>query len=319
MTLVVLCIAAVALIAAAVSAGVVGLLAALRPRIEDLAPVARARVYLAAAFAPVASAALLIVAALAPSFGWISDHCDGGDPHAHAHICGHHVVAWPSLLLILIAALAVVRGAWRLTRHGHALLRAARVRRTLDAASRLDAELGAQILPFEEPRAFVLGLWRPRLYVTEGLVIGGGSEHLGAVLAHERAHIARRDPFRRFVAGLGLAFHLPFVARRLDDALARAQEMAADEDAATTLASRVRVARALVALARATPAPEGATAFATSDVTTRVALLMDDTPRADRPTVLHFVIGSAIAIASVAMSADFVHHGVEILLGLFGS
>ncbi len=315
MTLLVLCVAALALISSGVSAALAAALAAFRARIDALAPSAQARLLFAASVAPLAIAILILTAALAPSFGWISDHCYGSDPHAHAHICGHHVAAWPSLFLIGIASLVTARAAWFVASHVYALVRAAFVRRALDAASREAPETGARVLPFAEPQAFVLGLFRPRLYVTEGLA---RSEHLGAVLAHERAHVARHDPLRRFVAGLGLAFHLPGVARTLGAALARTQEMAADDHAARSLASRVRVARALVALARAR-APATALAFSGSDVPTRVAALMDDRPRSDRPTPVAFAVVALAAIVGAASSAELIHHGVEMLLGVFGS
>ncbi len=318
MTLVVLCVAALALIAAAVSGASAVTLSLLRAHIEGLTAAARARVYFAAALAPMLVAGVLLLAALAPSFGWITDHCHAGDPHVHAHICGHHVAAWPSLFLIAVAALAAVRVGLRAIARMYALVQAARARRTLDASCRRDGE--TSVLPFDAPQAFVLGLLRPRLYVTEGLVGAAGREHLAAVLAHERAHVLRRDPLRRYVAGLALAFHLPFVARWLDRSIARAQEMAADDIAARVLDSRVRVARALVALSRSTiHLPDGASAFSGSDIRSRVEVLMDDRPRSDRPTPWMFGVATAVVIAGAAASADLVHHGVEILLGLLGS
>ena len=84
-----------------------------------------------------------------------------------------------------------------------------------------------------------------------GLFVPSGTMgNLAAVLAHERAHITRRDAPWRLVAQLAYSFHLPIVARHLDSALARAHEMAADEEAAQRVGSRSRVAEALVHMAR---------------------------------------------------------------------
>src|SRR5690606_16635337 len=139
---------------------------------------------------------------------------------------------------------------------------------------------GMRVLPFDEPQAFVVGLARPTLFVTRGLLSDRHREHLAPVIAHERAHLRRRDPLRRLVAALALAFHVPGLASVLERRLGRAHEMAADAEAATEVGSRQRVARALVRLTRARRrAPDVALGFgSSSDVEARVACLLDPRP-----------------------------------------
>ena len=145
----------------------------------------------------------------------------------------------------------------------------------------------------------MLGYVRPTLFVSRGLLAAEHRPHLAAVLAHERAHVRRADALRSLIATAGLAFHLPWIARALHDRLARAQEMAADFDAARAVGDRSQVAQALVHFARAQlQAPRGALAFGASDVELRVRGLLDDRPLREWPSgralLLAFAVGRRV-------------------------
>lgn len=81
--------------------------------------------------------------------------------------------------------------------------------------------------------AFTVGWWAPRIYVARSLGERLSEAELGAVLAHEAAHVARRDPLRlsllRFLSCT--LFWIPAL-RRLTADLADEAEIRAD-DAAT--------------------------------------------------------------------------------------
>ncbi len=322
MTLLILCLAALAMVAYAFSAFVgIGMLA-FRKRLSRLAPVAQARVYLFACLLPFAAALAVLTAALAPSFGWISDHHGLlGEVHSHPQLCfDHQVAGWPAVSLSVMALLLSLRFLFVLSRRLYALAVARRTRLNLNQASKAGSEPGVRVLPVPEAQAFVLGLFHPTLYVTEGLVSGDQSCHLPAVLAHEQAHLMRLDPLRRFVAGIGLSFHLPYVASWLDRHHGRAQEMAADDAAARSIGSREGIASALVALAKARfQIPAMAVAISEGDVEERVLQLMDDANRRDWPTRKTLGGLAATALLVVALGAQSVHHKVESLLGLLGT
>ena len=78
--------------------------------------------------------------------------------------------------------------------------------------------------------AFTAGWFTPRVYIAAELAETLSAEQLTAVLAHERAHVARRDPLRlsalRFLACT--LFYLPAM-RRLADDVADEAEVAADD------------------------------------------------------------------------------------------
>lgn len=315
----ILCVAAFAAIALATSVGVGVSLRLFESAIDRLAANAKARLCLVASLLPFAVAAVVMTAALAPSFGWIADHCGPGpNLHGHPHICGHHVAGLPAVSLVVLAALLAVRLGVTSAYRVYALALARWTRQRLDAVAVLDSQLNAAILPLDEAQAFVIGLLSPKLYITRGLLAERASTHLASVLEHERAHMRRRDPLRRFVASFGLSFHLPGIARWLDRKLGCAQEMTADIEAARAVGSGHTVAQALVELSRQARAPRVATAFAGSDIEARVMNLLDDRLRRDWPTppVLAMIAGATLI--AVAAGADAVHHGVEMLLGLLG-
>jgi Zn-dependent protease with chaperone function len=330
-SLLLLCTAATAGVAFAVSALTGAALA--RSSLERLTPAAQARLLLAVALLPAAASIAIMTAALAPSFGWIADHClRAAESHTHPHICAHHVASLPALPAVLLAALLLARLAYaalRLVRLGM-LARAAR--RDLAGIARISStgETPAlQVLPFDEPQAFVIGLWRPALFVTRGLMSDAHREHLEPVLAHERAHLRRRDPLRRLVSSIALAFHLPGVAGWLERRLGRAHELAADAEAAAEIESPERVARALVELARRRrrgPAPalafhafDASGASEASELRARVTSLLDARPRRNQPRPALIAVTAVVALALLGAGADLVHHGVEMFLGLLGA
>lgn len=286
----------------------------------SFSPAARARALLSLCVAPLAIGLLIMTASLAPAFGWIADHCLGlGDVHVHEHphICEHFVDALPAISLLALAGALLVRVAQRAFELVRALALSNAVGAQLKKAASTQGEL--RVLPFDEPQAFVLGYLRPTLFVSRGLLAAEHRAHLAAVLAHERAHVRRADALRSLIATAGLAFHLPWIARALHDRLARAQEMAADFDAARAVGDRSQIAQALVHLARAQlQAPRGALAFGASDVELRVRGLLDDRPLREWPSGRALLLAFAVAGVFIALHAGTVHHAVEQALGLFG-
>jgi Zn-dependent protease with chaperone function len=97
--------------------------------------------------------------------------------------------------------------------------------------------------------AFTAGFWQPRVYVTDSLPTVLDAPQLDSVLAHELAHVRRRDPLRlsllRFLACT--LFYLPAL-RRLADDLTDEAEIDADDRAASR-GSALTLASAILALA----------------------------------------------------------------------
>lgn len=136
------------------------------------------------------------------------------------------------------------------------------------------------------------------------------------VLAHERVHARRHDAFFR-VLSASLSFgHLPLVARLLRARLVAAQEFSADEEGARALCDgRVRMAEALVQLAKVRSAPVPGLSFVEGDVRARVSALLQS-PRPVRRWPARVLWACALLLpVVVGLSHDLVHHELETLLG----
>jgi Zn-dependent protease with chaperone function len=106
----------------------------------------------------------------------------------------------------------------------------------------------------DSPRllAFTVGLWRPQVVLSEGMISTLSQEELAAVLSHELGHVQSRDPLHlavvRFLADA--LWFLP-VTRSLAADFSDAVEAAADDWAVAITRQPVDLASALVKTARA--------------------------------------------------------------------
>ena len=140
------------------------------------------------------------------------------------------------------------------------------------------------------------------------------------VLAHERAHVRRRDALVGSVVRALAVVHLPWVGRWLVQELEVAAEQACDEEAARFVTDRVTVAAAILTVERAAQhaatralAPV-AVAFGARAVERRVeALLVEpEPPRSLRPLAISIGVG----LVSVLVFADELHHLTESVLSV---
>ena len=142
-----------------------------------------------------------------------------------------------------------------------------RLRRTLGVLSAVDARendgiaraaasvglpVGTlRVIPGLPTPAFTAGWLRPRIYVASELAAKLSADELAAVVAHEAAHVRRRDPLRlsllRFFSQT--LFYIPALTRLAED-IADEAEIAADDLALANRAVRpTALASAIVALA----------------------------------------------------------------------
>ena len=275
-----------------------------------LEPAARARVWTSAALAPALVGIGVVSGALVPR-EWLGEanHCLD---HVHVHLCALCGAPSPNLVATTLLVVVLAWLAWGLSR---GVRRAAAGLRTVGA---MPARDDGELCVIDDARlvAFTAGLLRPRVYVSSA--VAGEPGRWRAVLAHERAHAARRDPLVRLVARLATGLHLPAVAERVLAELEEAQELAADEDAADAVGDRTAVAAALVEWvkrARREDA-EGALAFEGASLERRVRLLLDP-PRYVRARLVGSLASNLALAALVALVATPLHHTLEHLLELF--
>lgn len=105
-------------------------------------------------------------------------------------------------------------------------------------------------LPTEQPLCFAAGVLRPRIYISKGLLRQLSSRDKDVVLAHEAAHVRRRDGWvSALITGFYALLPLPG-SRLLYREWQQAAERACDAEAAQRVGDPCDVAAALVRVAR---------------------------------------------------------------------
>lgn len=198
-------------------------------------------------------------------------------------------------LAALALAFLVGSMAWALARLAMALLRGGRLGRKLsayeagsfpllDRALPLAPEVDPtriRIIPSMTPEAFTVGLLRPKICLSEGLLQSLREPELQAVLRHEHAHARALDPLRlaavRFLSDF--LWFLP-VSRPLADAFSGMAELRADEAAVAAGSDALELASAIVRTARGVAPPRLAPALGgLALVEERVLGLLGQDPR----------------------------------------
>lgn len=310
--LLVLCIAAFATVAVSASVTVAILLRAFDRVAGLLAPRQQVRMWIGLAVVPIVFGMVAIAVAFLPTFGIGEDHCLSHASH-HPHLCPYHDFGGPSSVICAVAVAMLIHLAL-------IFVRTTRLLRTSDATSRSylqGCELHDDIcvLPTTQPQAFVLGCINPRIHISKGL-LALGEDVVEPVLAHERIHLDRHDLLWRLLCSSLSLGHLPWVSDQLMRRLIASQETAADAEAAgDSTGGRLRIAEAILAVAKAKDAPSHAIAFADGDMITRIRTLLHPHVAPSKwATSCVAVIGLLLALA-LAQSHAFVHHALETLLG----
>ena len=163
--------------------------------------------------------------------------------------------------------------------------------------------------------AFTIGWWRPSIYLSRRLARSLQSAELAALIAHEAAHVARRDPLRlsifRFLGRT--LFWLPALSRLAAD-MADEAEIQADDRAAGD--EPLILASAIVAVADWNDCRQahelavvGMVGFAHGDMIERRVrrLAGEDIPLGSHVT-RRSIVGAAVALALVWTSGVLMAH-----------
>lgn len=311
------CGAVAAAIATLASIAILVTWSPLRPVIARGSPSARAEAAFIFGVAPaILAIAGTAAAALPPilaAFGWAKDHC----PHHlhHLHLCLVHSGGLrPTLATIGAFSLAafVVRAAAL----AHAQLH---MKRTLDGLVRLASTTGSLLeIPGEPRLCHAIGFFRGRILISRRLRALLDPDQLRSALAHERAHLERRDPMAHLVLSIAALFHPPGLSTICSRAYRSAAEEACDDRAASIVGDRALVADALVAVAalqRGSSLGGSVPAFGEL-LEGRVRRLLSDACARSRPShaLSMGAVMSAVVLASALLESSKLHHAVETLL-----
>lgn len=295
------------------------------PRIGDriarvAAPAARARWLLVTSLAPAAGPTLFLVAVLLPglteALGGPIDHCRSHPDHPHLCLVHPAMSGSPGLagLLLTTIALALLRVRPALERAARAVAAGARLR------AMPSARLAPRLRKIESDRAFcfTVGLWRPAIRVSDGLWRRLTDAQRAVVLAHEFAHVRRREPLVRAVAAVASLGVGERARGEMLDALTRAGERTCDEAAARAVGDRVRVAETLLAVERVVGGrtEHAAPAFAGKALDERVHALLEPDAPDEEPAGRGAWLASALCILGMLLLAVPLHHALEHALEL---
>jgi Zn-dependent protease with chaperone function len=315
--------------------------AALHARLLQLPPHARTELAAGLVLLPILLGASSMIAAGFPSLlyaiGWGVDHCP--EHTHHLHFCYWHASMVSPLILGVSAGgyLLTFAHLARLTRE---LLRVEVLAKALQRVSQPRA--GFWLVPSAFPLCHTVGTFRPRVFISEGVLTSLNAEEGQAALAHETAHLHRADPrwgaLLTLCDRIGRPIDLRAPTRPGPDAAAgpwlqlwrEAAEEAADDHAAA-LTDGPTVARALLAIARLrlhppdlTPlqpsSPQGpfsGFAFGEGALERRVHRLLQNLPTGPnrapdgrRPGTTAIFLGLFLVFGAVVAN-DPLHHAIE--------
>lgn len=296
-----------------------------RSRLLLLPPAMRANYLLAWAVAPVAVGGLLAGFIFLPTvlslLGVASDHCQGYAAGFSPPCLLHPLVTMerelPWVVFLPINALGLVflaRIIWE-------FLRLRRLICALTVASHPGGARDLRIVESEWPLAMASSIPRPRIFVSSKLVQSLSSPQLAVVLAHEQAHLRRRDPVRYFIAHAISCLHVPWRRRQLLEDLSLAAEQACDEEAAQQVGDRLLVADTIVQVERLFH-KQSSSAFALlpsfmgNQVVSRVEALLASP---QKPVPAHRMMSyvcMGLVVTVLMLAAEPLHRFTEAVLGL---
>lgn len=171
-------------------------------------------------------------------------------------------------------------------------------------------------LPKGRGAPVVAGVLRPAVMLPD--VLFASPDDFEAVLAHEFAHLARRDPVLHLAFGLlvlPIAFHP--AALLLSRRLQQTRELSCDALAAAALRSPSRYAHSLLSVARQLTGPASHAALAlfkrSTPLEERIMHLVHNAPPLTRRTRLTRALAAAATCASAATLAATLHWSPAVL------
>lgn len=232
----------------------------------------------------------------------------------------HHVFvfdagSWHSITPILFTTLtlfAVIKSIFRLISH----YRAAK------ALASFAGDKGVNEIDISSTHAFTSGFFRPKVYVSKGLLNNLENDEAKAVVDHEIAHQKRLDPLRKFIFSFFMSFFLPRTRKAMKSYFTLTQEQSADEYAANRAGDGTTVAMALLKATKSIRAnsvtkhrlrmSEYCT-FAGQEIRSRVNYLLEvDSTRKSFPYLLVLLM-FVFFVAINFIGAGFFHHFTESL------
>jgi Zn-dependent protease with chaperone function len=261
---------------------------------------------------PLIATAAALGAGLPATLLFGADHCAAHSSHHH-HLCilhpPHASGLWAVATLSVTAAVPAVALFFRALAHVRRDEAIALSLSELSATSALGTDV--RVLETDSPLAFTVGLRRPQVLVSVGMLNRASPDALKTVIAHERAHARRRDTLRaaldRAVATILPAASRHNLVREAD----LAREQLCDAEAARVMGGRPVVARALaevISLGMGAPASGVSVGGSGTDLEQRVIALLYPGSASLRWLVRYCgVVAALVLIAAGPLHSVFEH------------
>jgi Zn-dependent protease with chaperone function len=278
----------------------------------------------AMAFVPIATAAGLALSVLSPQAILDRCHCVS-HPH-HLHLCLEHATfSWALVAAGIVGLAGLIPRARALLALARDYGMTASWASALRTSTRL--EVGGtrvEIVDAAGAHSWTFGVGRPRVVVCRSLWSCLDDDARSAVVAHERAHLARRDPLTLILVRAAGCFLSADAADRILRGWRRAAELACDRLAARWVGDAGTVAAALVACGRLqlleSSDTRAALGIVNDDLELRVRTLLESgsQPPAVPPGNGDLASAVSVAIAGLVFVAvvagHSAHHALETVL-----
>lgn len=268
--------------------------------------------------------AVVTAAAIPPvssALGYAADHCLAHGHHVH--LCLVHSSGLRPVLAT-VGAFALATFLFRAIVLAKRLAETGTQLRLLERlGAREDGRYPIVYVPGAARLCHAVGIFQPRVLVSAELAWAMEPRELRAALAHEQAHLRRRDPGGLIALAIASLFAVPGVARCFLARFQEAAEEACDAEAAVAVANPRLVAIALVNVAglqlQSSELDAVVPAFGEGSLERRVRRLLDADALVVAPARAILLLGSTAGVtATLAITeAARVHHAVETALHHF--
>ncbi|MDX8388328.1 MAG: M56 family metallopeptidase [Ghiorsea sp.] len=291
-----------------------------RQRLSAMSPALRSNVLLTWLIAPALIGVVLTTFTFLPSLlsllGFSSDHCTIHD--GHLHLCLFHPplpmdnITIQVCLVVLLGIVPISIG-----KHIFKLLQTYKVQRSLMIASKPYVVQGVYVVDWDMPLALSIGIRHMKIFISSQLIQALSPKQLEIVLAHEQAHLNRKDSLRHFIAHTVSFFHFPWLRSNMLMDFDLATEQACDEAAVKKAGNRLNVADTILIVERlfsANRPPFMAMSISGSNIPSRVEALLVPPPTHKSLSKTHVVLALfGLLFFTLAMMGNL-HHFTESVL-----
>ncbi|SDO01472.1 BlaR1 peptidase M56 [Paenibacillus sp. yr247] len=135
------------------------------------------------------------------------------------------------------------------------------------------------VISYPDPIAMTIGLWKPRVILSTGLIRMLEANELHAVIEHEKCHLEHRDPLAIFMLSMisNAMWYIP-IFNWVADKYPIMIEIKADKYAITQMEQSVDLGSALLKLLKQVPTPRitlSHASFAESSMNVRIMHILD--------------------------------------------